>query len=78
MVFLSNPRHPPSFILVSKLKALKDLKLWNVQSFREIGNCNKSLLEELHGVERANKGWALSLEELSQRLDLVSDKKKLL
>ncbi|KAF5470977.1 hypothetical protein F2P56_011456 [Juglans regia] len=64
----------PSLIFASKLKALKkDLKVWNAQSFRDIGNSKKSLLEELHGLERAHEGRALSLEELAQWTELVSE-----
>lgn len=42
-----------SFILAAKLKILKnDLKFWNIQSFSDIGNSKKLVLEDIRVLER--------------------------
>lgn len=45
--------YPFSFIPMAKLRALKnDLKLWNTQSFGDISDRKKFMLEELQEFER--------------------------
>lgn len=63
-----------SFIFVAKLRSLKnDLKLWNKQSFGDIDDLKKSLLEELRVIEGSQEGRPLFLDEIS-RMNEVSSK----
>ena len=41
----------PSFILVDKLRALKDLKKWNKEESGDVGARKKELLNEKSGCE---------------------------
>jgi hypothetical protein len=54
----------PSFILASKLKALKvDLKRWNEEVFGNVERKKKILLEELHVFDIIEEERALGVEE---------------
>ncbi|KAG6644020.1 hypothetical protein CIPAW_08G026800 [Carya illinoinensis] len=64
----------PSFIFAGKLKALKkDLKLWNRQSFGDIGERKKSKEVEIKGLERIQENWPLTQEEIAVKKELEAD-----
>ncbi|XP_042980834.1 uncharacterized protein LOC122310767 [Carya illinoinensis] len=64
----------PSFILASKLKALKrDLRVWNVESFDNVGENKKIKLLEIQEFERLQAVHPLSQEELVRKAKLIAD-----
>ncbi|KAG7969632.1 hypothetical protein I3843_07G040700 [Carya illinoinensis] len=69
----------PSFILAGKLKTLKnDLKLWNSQSFGDVGEQKQTMTEEIQNFDRITEDRVLTLEELSRKIDLVSELERIL
>ncbi|XP_042950267.1 uncharacterized protein LOC122282377 [Carya illinoinensis] len=69
----------PSFIFARKLKALKqDLKLWNMQSFGNIGKLKKIKQREIHELERLQESRPLNLEELAQKLALIVELERII
>lgn len=67
-------RGSPSFILVSKLKALKtNLKRWNDEVFCNVERKKKLLLEELHVFYVLEERRALSTEEEMKKAKIVSE-----
>ncbi|KAG6624838.1 hypothetical protein CIPAW_16G055100 [Carya illinoinensis] len=68
-----------SFMFAEKLKVLKqDLKLWNMQSFGDIGDHKKSKIREIHELERLQESRTLTQEELAQKLVLVVDLERII
>ncbi|KAG6669188.1 hypothetical protein CIPAW_01G225900 [Carya illinoinensis] len=62
----------PSHILAGKLKALnEDLKLWNSQSFGDLGEQKKDMMGELQFLESINEGRSLSVEERTRKAKLT-------
>ena len=54
----------PSFILASKLKALKvDLKRWNVEEFGNVEEKGKKLWSDLRVLENVEESLVLIIEE---------------
>ncbi|KAG6661473.1 hypothetical protein CIPAW_03G176000 [Carya illinoinensis] len=63
----------PSFILARKLKALKqDLKLWNEQVFGNVLSQQRSILEELHGLEGEEEARSLTEAEKIRKSQAVT------
>ncbi|KAF5471988.1 hypothetical protein F2P56_008744, partial [Juglans regia] len=69
----------PSFILAGKLKALKqDLKLWNRQSFGDIGEQKKTKTREIAEMDRIQESRSLSQDEMIKKLELVVDLERII
>ncbi|XP_042942615.1 uncharacterized protein LOC122276776 [Carya illinoinensis] len=69
----------PSFILVGKLKALKnDLKHWNSQSFGDVGEQKQTMTEEIQIFDRITEERALTPEELLRKTELVLELERIL
>ncbi|KAG6684031.1 hypothetical protein I3842_12G042400 [Carya illinoinensis] len=69
----------PFYILVGKLKALKnDLKLWNSKIFGDVGEQKKTMMEEIHNFERIAEDRVLTPEEFSRKPELVSELERIL
>ena len=65
---------PPSYILASKLKALKgDLKHWNKHVFGDMAFRKKCLLTELLDLDMREELQVLSLENRSRRTMIKAD-----
>ena len=65
---------PPSYILASKLKALKgDLKHWNKHVFGDMAFRKKCLLTELLDLDMREELQVLSLEDGSRRTVMKAD-----
>ncbi|KAG6639537.1 hypothetical protein CIPAW_10G107700 [Carya illinoinensis] len=64
----------PSFVLASKLKALKqDLKKWNVEEFRIMENERKLLLQQLKSLVDSELLGDISNEELERKKEVVAE-----
>jgi len=64
----------PSFILASKLKALKvELKRWNEEVIRNVERKKKLLLEEQCLFSIIKEGRALGVEETMKKAEIVSE-----
>ncbi|KAG6717072.1 hypothetical protein I3842_04G079200 [Carya illinoinensis] len=69
----------PSFIFAGKLKTLKqDLKLWNLQSFGNVGELKKIKLREIQDLEMVQESRPLNPEEVAQKLALVVELERLI
>uniref|UniRef100_A0A2N9I786 Reverse transcriptase domain-containing protein n=1 Tax=Fagus sylvatica TaxID=28930 RepID=A0A2N9I786_FAGSY len=70
-------REPPSFVLASKLKALKgDLKQWNAQEFGNVAVQQQGLLHSLNAIETIAEGRSLTVEEKKEKERLILDWEK--
>ena len=64
----------PSFILVRKLKALKeDLKKWNKEEFGDLTFRKKCLLSELLGLDAREDLSSLSLQDQTRRIQIKGE-----
>jgi septum formation inhibitor MinC len=62
-----------SFILASKLKALKaDLRRWNEEVFENVERKKKFLLEELHVLDIVEEERALGVERM-KKVEVLSE-----
>jgi hypothetical protein len=62
----------PSFVLASKLKALKfDLKRWNEEVFDNVERKNNILLEKLHVFDVLEEERALGVEEKLEKVEII-------
>jgi hypothetical protein len=69
----------PSFVLASKLKALKvDLKIWNAEVFGDVGKKKTELLEGIKELECFEEAWGLVEEERIQKSDMIRELEKTL
>jgi hypothetical protein len=66
-----------SFVLASKLKALKvDLKIWNAEVFGDVGKKKKELLEGIKELECFEEARGLVEEERVQKSDMIRELEK--
>jgi hypothetical protein len=69
----------PSFVLASKLKALKvDLKIWNAKVFGDVGKKKKELLEGIKELECFEEARGLVEEKWVQKSDMIGELEKTL
>ena len=69
----------PSFVLASKLKALKgDIKIWNKESFGDVRGKKLDLMQQLQVLETTENQGSLSAERRGHRAELQTELEKTL